>query len=62
MLTEMIKTGQTVFGNSKETTELALRLYNKYRDKEKPAKTASEELAEWRQRNRKRRTCAINFG
>lgn len=45
MLTEMIKTGQTVFGNSKETTELALRLYNKYRDKEKPAKTASEELA-----------------
>ena len=41
----MIKTGQTVFGNSKETTELALRLYNKYRDKEKPAKTASEELA-----------------
>lgn len=46
MLTEMIKTGQTVFGTSKETTELALHLYNKYRDKEKPAKAASEELAE----------------
>jgi len=45
MLSEMIKTGQTAIGSSEGMTELALRLYNKYRNKEKPAKAASDELA-----------------